>query len=191
MRDSFPGLVIHSFDRAPSPTFMITNQADLIICSYGDNGCNLIEILGVYDQQKRVPKVLVASMRRESMVAPHCLRAGASGFISKYATAEELVAAVGELLSGGCYFCSSEFHEAEVMQESAPKVSGIATKLSRREMEVFIWIAQGLPVRNIAPRLGISVKTVESHRENIKHKLGLKNAVEVAIVARDWGTAKR
>jgi len=134
--------------------------------------------------------VLVYSAFEEVIFAERALRAGAAGYIMKSAPAEELLTAIREILRGEIYVSrdvamrafkkSLESSRAEA--RSARPTIGIES-LSDREMHIFNLLGSGLRNRQIAQSLNLSVKTIETHRENIKHKLGLncsRDLVELA-----------
>jgi DNA-binding NarL/FixJ family response regulator len=125
--------------------------------------------------------ILVYSAFEETIFAERAMRAGADGYVMKKAPREELLAAIHDIMEGGIYVSRDVAMRAfkkslETRPENYPprSVSAIAN-LSDREMHVFQLLGSGLGTRQIAHSLNLSVKTIESHRENIKHKLGLKS----------------
>ncbi len=129
-------------------------------------------------------RILVFSMHDEELYAERSLRAGADGYLHKSAASEVLVDATRTLLSGGTWL-SPKMTERLVHQavHDSGSDSGGVTSLSDRELEVFQLIGAGLSTRRIAERLSISIKTVETHRENIKRKLDIDNAAELTRFA--------
>ena len=126
--------------------------------------------------------ILVYSAFEEAIFAERSLRAGADGYVMKTAPKEELLAAIREILRGNIYVsrevAMSAFKkslESRPEHRSALSAIGIQ-KLSDREMHVFHLLGSGLGNTQIARSLHLSVKTIESHRENIKRKLGLKSS---------------
>jgi DNA-binding NarL/FixJ family response regulator len=124
--------------------------------------------------------ILVYSAFEETIFAERALRAGAAGYMMKSAPAEELLAAIREILAGNIYVSRDvamrafkKSLESRPEARSARPTIGIE-KLSDREMHIFNLLGSGLRNRQIAQSLNLSVKTIETHRENIKHKLGLK-----------------
>jgi DNA-binding NarL/FixJ family response regulator len=123
--------------------------------------------------------ILVYSAFEEAIFAERALRAGADGYVMKKAPKEELLAAIREILSGNIYVSRDVAMRAfKKSLESRPEhpSSGAVVdieKLSDREMHIFNLLGSGLGNRQIAHSLNLSVKTIESHRENIKHKLNL------------------
>lgn len=161
---------------------------DLIIVDIslpGMSGLELIKHLnGLYENLK----ILVVSRHEESLYAERVLRAGAKGYVMKQVAGEVMVKAVKKILNGGIYV-SEEVNEKLLM--------GMATGhrtlsespidlLSDRELEVFEMTGHGNSTRDIAERLHLSVKTVESYRARIKTKLNLENATELMMHAVKW-----
>ncbi len=117
------------------------------------------------------------------------LRAGAAGYILKRARANELVEAIRAVHNDGAFLPPPMIHAV---------VSGIAqaqsaendSPLTEREREVVRMVAEGLSSREIAERLSISVKTVDTHRANIMEKLGVHNAAELIKYAIRKGMVK-
>ena len=131
--------------------------------------------------------ILVYSAFEEAIFAERALRAGADGFVMKKAPKQELLAAIREVISGNIYvsrdvairaFKKSLESRPEHRSSHSPSSTGIE-KLSDREMHIFNLLGSGLRNSQIAHSLNLSVKTVESHRENIKHKLGLNGSREL------------
>ena len=133
--------------------------------------------------------ILVYSAFEEAIFAERALRAGAEGFVMKKAPKEELLTAIREVLTGNIYVSREIAMRAfkkslEVRADySLGRPCGEIEKLSDREMHVFHLLGTGLGTRQIAQSLNLSVKTIESHRENIKHKLNLGNGRELVECA--------
>ena len=133
-------------------------------------------------------KVLVLSQYDELIFAERALRAGASGYIMKENATDEVLRAVRKVLTGDLYF--SERVAAAVVQRTLrerPAGSGIGIEsLSDREMQVFQLLGASCSAREIAEQFHLSRKTVDTHCENIKHKLNLQSAAELKQFARKW-----
>jgi DNA-binding NarL/FixJ family response regulator len=133
-------------------------------------------------------KVLVLSQYDELLFAERALRAGASGYIMKENTTDEVLRAVRKVLRGELYF--SERVAAAVVQRTlrekpVPSHNGVE-RLSDREMQVFQLLGAAYSAREIAEQFHLSRKTVETHCEKIKHKLSLRTAAELKRFARQW-----
>ena len=133
--------------------------------------------------------ILIYSAFEEAIFAERALRAGAAGYMMKSAPAEELLAAIREIMAGNIYVSRDvamrafkKSLESRAEARSARPTIGIE-RLSDREMHIFNLLGSGLPNRQIAHSLNLSVKTIETHRENIKRKLGVncsRDLIEVA-----------
>jgi DNA-binding NarL/FixJ family response regulator len=127
-------------------------------------------------------------MHDETLYAERALRAGANGYVMKQEATKNLLNAVRQLLGGGMYL--SEDVTAKLLSRMAKTKPGAKRSalegLSDRELQVFHLIGQGVGTRKIAETLRLSVKTIESHRENIKRKLKLEDAAELVQYAVSW-----
>jgi DNA-binding NarL/FixJ family response regulator len=132
--------------------------------------------------------VLVVSMHDESLYAERVLRAGGRGYIMKQEGGKLLMRAIRKVLSGQIYV--SEKMAAKILEifsgHRAEVSHSPVERLSDREFEVFQLIGQGKGTRQIAEHLHLSVKTVEVHRANIKHKLELKRGTDLVRYAIRW-----
>jgi DNA-binding NarL/FixJ family response regulator len=132
-------------------------------------------------------KLLVFSMRDEAVYAERALRAGANGYITKEEGTEKAIQAIRLLVQGKRYL--SDKVAVKMMNGLAGDMSGVESaieSLSDRELEVLELIGNGLGSREIAEKLHVSIKTVESHREHMKSKLGLARATELVSYAFNW-----
>jgi DNA-binding NarL/FixJ family response regulator len=148
------------------------------------HGLELIEKLKSRDPRI---KTLVSSMHDETLFAERVLRAGAMGYVSKQEPPEMLVAAIRQVLRGELYLSprmtSRLLHR---VVGGVPSHEDPVQDLSNREIEVYEMIGQGLTIQQIATRLHLSPKTVETHREKIKQKLNLKSSGELNRRAVQW-----
>lgn len=133
-------------------------------------------------------RTLVVSRHDETLYAERAIRAGARGYVMKLEAADEIVKAVRRVLSGGIYV-SEEINERLLMGLAVGRTEIARSPLevlSDRELEVFELSGRGLVTREIAERLHLSVKTVESYRARIKEKLNLRTAAELMQHAVQW-----
>ena len=133
-------------------------------------------------------KMIVLSMHDEMLYAERALRAGARGYIMKRETTGKIVAAIREVLAGKLAVSdrvSQMITERYVGGPPSGNESPV-TLLSDRELEIVTLIGNATPTREIAKRLGISIKTVESHRAHIKDKLNLTNATQLVQWCVRW-----
>jgi len=136
--------------------------------------------------------ILVYSAFEEAIFAERSLRAGADGYVMKTAAKEELLDAIRDVLSGNIYVSRNvamrafkNSLESRPDHRSVPSAIGIE-KLSDREMHIFNLLGSGLGNTQIARSLSLSVKTIESHRENIKRKLDLSCSRDLVASARKY-----
>jgi len=125
-------------------------------------------------------RVLILTMYEEEEVITRCLAAGASGYVLKDAPRADLIHAVDAVKRGGQYLSSRALKK--VVKEHIRGAKNVATdyeRLSAREREVIKLLADGLTLKEIATRLGLSVKTVDNHKTNMMRKLDLHDRAEV------------
>ncbi|MEM9914349.1 MAG: response regulator transcription factor [Planctomycetota bacterium] len=161
----------------------------LIDLSLGDgHGLELIKSIRAAELDI---KMLVVSMMDEALYADRVLRAGASGYLRKEQATENIVTAMRQVLDNKIYLSPNATARVlnQVATNEGPAKSPVAT-LSDRELEVFELLGEGLSSREIAGRLHLSVKTVETYREKIKAKLSLKNGSELTRHAIHWAMRK-
>ncbi|GMV93540.1 MAG: DNA-binding response regulator [Candidatus Hydrogenedentota bacterium] len=154
------------------------------------NGLSLIKDLRA---RSVTTPILVLSMHDETLYAERALRAGAQGYIMKREAPTKVIEAIRQVLRGDVYLSpemSSRLMQRLVGSRSPAEVPSIA-RLSDRELEVYTLVGQGLKTREVAAKLNLSVKTVETYREHIKEKLGLKNATELVQSAIKWVHTER
>ncbi len=133
-------------------------------------------------------KMLAASALDETLFAERALRAGAQGFISKQEAVENLVAAIRAVLSENIYLSPRMTQRLlhHVSGRPSTEESSPVDRLTDRELEVFQLLGEGHSTRQIASRMHLSPKTIDRYRDNIKHKLQLKNATELIRQATQW-----
>jgi len=133
-------------------------------------------------------KILVISQHDEMLFAERALRAGASGYVMKENATNEILSAVRCVLKGELYF-SHRVGEEAVRRSLIAKPEASRTgieRLSDRELQVFQLVGASYSTREIAAQFNLSIKTIETHRENIKQKLNLRDAAELNRYAQNW-----
>ena len=174
---------------APDAMALIRNlKPDLVIVDIGLPGTSGIDLTKTIRAEFPKLPVLILSMHEEALYATRALRAGAMGYIVKQDAIDNIAAALNEALSGRQYLSPVI---ATQLQQNGPDTKPALTDdpvslLTDREFEIFELIGKGHEVREISEALGVSPKTVETHRTNIKEKLRLKNARQVARLAVQW-----
>jgi DNA-binding NarL/FixJ family response regulator len=116
--------------------------------------------------------VLILSMHSNTEYVMRIIQSGASGYILKDAPTEELVRAI-EIVNAGEAFFSPEVARAALNKYVRSGGENATGQLTNREREVLIQIAEGLSNKEIASKLGVGVRTVETHRERIMRKLNI------------------
>lgn len=148
------------------------------------NGIELIAQIKAHDRQI---KMLVWSMFEEKVYAERAIRAGAMGYVNKRQPMQTVIDAIRQILDGQMY-ASPALTNSMLRRLSGQQAASRepVEDLSDRELEVFQMIGQGKTALEIAHKLGVKPATVESHREKIKLKLGLKNAAQLNCRAVQW-----
>ena len=140
----------------------------------GRSGFDILEQL--QSAPSRRP-VLVLSMHAEEMYAARVLKAGASGYLTKESTPNELVKAIRKVLSGGKYV-SASLAETLALRLDETGDRPLHEALSDREFQVLCMMAGGKTVTEVAGELSLSVKTVSTNRARMLEKLNLSNSAE-------------
>lgn len=176
-------------DGAASALSMVRSACpDLVIVDLtlaDGSGLGLVKQLTASDSSI---KVLVSSMHDEAQFAERALRAGAMGYISKGTAVEHLVAAIRKVLAGSIYLSQPMTDRLlrSITQSDMERGRATLDSLSDRELEVFELLGRGMTTRDAAEHLHLSVKTVETYRENLKAKLNLEHSNELICRAAQW-----
>lgn len=191
---------------------IIDQQPDLQVCGETDNAAQAIDLgsklnpdLAVVDISLKTSNgieltknlkalrpdlpVLVVSMHDENLYAERAIRAGAMGYVMKQEAGEKVVLAIRRLLQGEL-FLSDPMRERMLQRFVNKRGEGgqfAIDTLSDREMEVFQLIGNGYSTRQIAEKLNLSTKTIDSYREHLKLKLNLRSGAELVRYAIQWG----
>lgn len=167
-----------------------TPDAAIVDLSLGEKQSSGLELIPLL--QGRLGKsfpVLVYSMHDEMMYAERVLKAGARGYLMKQEPVRRVLEALRAVLKGEV-FLSEKVSQAllsiHVKGFEKPPEARAVESLSQREFEVFRLLGKGLPPREIAKQLFLSVKTVETHRAKMREKLGFESATELTHFAVDW-----
>jgi DNA-binding NarL/FixJ family response regulator len=189
---------------------LINHETDLVVCGEADNAHKALEAIPIVKpdiaivdislttmngieliknlrvQYPKLP-ILVLSMHDESLYAERALRAGARGYIMKQEGTANVRIAIRQVLKGEIYV--SEKISAKMLSQLAggnAEGGSPFDRMSDRELEVFQLIGQGFGTRQIAEKLHLSVKTIESYREHIKEKMNFKSGTELVQQAVQW-----
>lgn len=167
-------------------------QPDLMIVDLSLEDGSGINLIKQVKAQYPSTKILVSSMYDEFLFAEQVLRAGANGYLSKREATDRVIEAIEQILRGRVYL-SNAMTERMLSKlwsgEQDPHADSLHT-LSDRELEVFRLLGEGYATRQIAERLHLSVKTIETYREHIKRKLDLRSSSELTRRAVQWVLAE-
>lgn len=150
------------------------NACDVLVLDLAIPGAVGLSVLR--EARRRCPSlpILILSVTPEEQFAVRALHAGASGYLTKRTAPEQLVEAIRRVLAGGVYMSVAISRElaAEALRPAVRTRPG-AARLSERELEVLQLLGSGVSPTKIATRLGVSVKTISTHRARLLTKLGL------------------
>jgi DNA-binding NarL/FixJ family response regulator len=167
---------------------LASSRPDVLIVDISLSGPDGIDLLKNIRATHPTLPVLILSMHDESVYAERALRAGANGYIMKQEATENVLVAVRRILNGEIYVSAriaNQMLRHYITGSGTLRDSSIAD-LSDRELEVFRLIGEGHGTRQIAEKLHLSVKTVESYQAHIKEKLSLRSSRELMQRAIQW-----
>lgn len=158
---------------------------DVVIMDISMPGIGGLEAIDRVLAKRARQKVLVLSAHEDVMHAKRVLKAGASGYVTKRSAAEVLIEAVRSVHKGNIYLEPTIAQELAVEQVSGSK--NPIDALTEKEFKVFLALAKGQTVQEIADIMSLSPRTVGTHHYNIKQKLNASNSAELAIIAMRTG----
>lgn len=164
-------------------------QPDIVILDVSLRATNGLQLVKPLQDRAPSTRVLMVSMHDENIYADRALRAGAAGYVMKQEAGEKIAIAVEHLLRGEIYLSPklSEKFPRRAPGSRSHRTLGSIEALSQRELEVYRLIGDGFSTRDIATRLTLSCKTIESYREHLKVKLGLGSGPELVRHAIESG----
>ena len=192
-------------------TELINHEEDLTVSAQADDAHNAMEMIKkkkpdmaivdislqgksgialIKDITSHYPNlpILALSMHDELLYAERALRAGAKGYIMKQEATDKVITAIRKVLDGQLYV--SETMATKMVSKLVRSGSDVGSSptdcLSDRELEVFMLIGKGYGTRQIAEKLYLSTKTIETYRAHIKEKLSLADAAELLKFAIQW-----
>lgn len=160
-------------------------KPDVVILDISMPGRNGLETLKELKKLNSALPVIILSIHPEDQYAVRAFRAGASGYMTKESAPEELVKAIRITTQGGKYISPT----AAALLAHHVEIKGIEELhklLSDREYEVFVFLASGQTVGQIASDLNLSVKTISTYRTRILEKMGMTTNAELSRYARDF-----
>ena len=175
-------------DRQEAIETILAQPPDLVIVDLKLKNSDGLEL--IKDIRARWPKMrmLVVSMHDESLYAERVIRAGASGYITKQEATRKILLAIRRVLAGSIYLNEKTANRliSRLTAHTGRVAATPAESLADREFQVFELTGRGLNTHEIARRLHIAVKTVETYRARIKEKLKLQDASELLQLAIAW-----
>lgn len=160
-------------------------RPDVVVMDLSMPGMGGLEAVRRLLAQDPKARILALSAHEDTAHPQRVLRAGALGYLTKRSAPEALIAAVTAVAAGEAYVDAGTARAlamAQVRGETSP-----AERLSEREFSVFLQLARGRSVAQIADDLKLSPSTVGTHLYHVKQKLGASNQSEITLVALQWG----
>ncbi len=156
-------------------------KPDVIVMDISMPGIGGLEAIDRILAKDPAVRILVLSAHEDAMHARRVLKAGAAGYLTKRSAAEELIRAIRVVSQGKTYLEPGIAQQMAVEQVSGQR--NPVDTLSEKEFKVFLSLARGRSVQEIAEVMSLSPRTVGTHLYNIKQKLGASNSAELAIIA--------
>lgn len=164
-------------------TFLQNEKVDLVLLDYQMPEMDGMETLKAIRLRYPGTKTMLLSMHKSAALVKELMSAGGEGFVLKTADKSEFVHAIKTVLSGGKYFSGALMEELL----KTPDLEAGESLLTEREKEIIREICQGLSTQEIADKLFISYRTVETHRKNLMDKLEMKNIASLVRWALEKG----
>lgn len=176
-------------NRNEALSLLDTTTPDLAIVDLNlgqEDGLELIKDITVIHPQT---KILVLSMHDERFYAERAIKAGAKGYIMKEEAESQVINAIKTVTSGEIYLSENEkarLKELANGQTKSEELSDCINTLSDRQLQIFTLVGKGLGTVEIAKKLNLSIKTIDTHKENIKAKLHCASSAELRQMAIEW-----
>ncbi len=162
-------------------------RPDVIVTDLAMPGMSGLEALRRLKAEAIPVKVIFLTMHADAQLAAQALRAGASGFVVKHAAAKDLISAIHTVARGGRYIPPQI--ASDVLIALAEGEDRRARPLTARQRDVLALIAEGRTMKEVADALGLSPRTVESHKYQVMEALGLKTTADLVRYAIEHGLA--
>lgn len=156
-------------------------KPDVVVMDISMPGIGGLEAIGRILAKAPAARILVLSAHEDAMHARRVLKAGAVGYLTKRSAAEALIQAIRQV-SHGKTFLEPDIAQQLAVQQLSGQKNPVDT-LSEKEFKVFLSLAKGQSVQEIAEVMSLSPRTVGTHLYNIKQKLDASNSAELAIIA--------
>jgi DNA-binding NarL/FixJ family response regulator len=158
-------------------------RPDVIVTDLSMPGLTGLEVLARLKAERVDSKIIVLTMHNDADLATVAIRGGASGFLLKESAGEELLTAIGQALQGRVYITPAMTRE--VMERMAGSPGALEPQLTPRQRDVLRLIVKGQRMKEIAANLGLSTRTVETHKYEMMQTLGLHSTAELVRYALD------
>jgi DNA-binding NarL/FixJ family response regulator len=180
----YPGITVAGEARSGQEVLdnVSKNQYDVVLLDISMPGITGLDILKELKSRKPSLPVLMLTIHPEEQYAVRAFRAGASGYLTKGCTPDELIDALNRISSGGNYV-SSSLAERMALNLGTDIDRLPHESLSDREYQVMCMLASGKKVKEIATELILSIKTVATYRSRILSKMKFRNTVELTRYA--------
>ncbi|MEJ2721492.1 MAG: response regulator transcription factor [bacterium] len=191
MADAFEDITVGEATNAEEALDLIRRENwDVVVLDISMPGRSGLDALKEIKKDRPNLPVLVLSIHPEDQFATRVLRAGASGYMTKETIPDELVNAINKVRSGGKYV--SERLAEKLALDLEREADGVPPhqRLSDREYEVLLFIAEGFTISEIADRLSLSVKTISTYRARILEKMNLTSNAALIRYAIEHGLAE-
>lgn len=183
--ESQPGIevVAEAADGAAALELVTATEADVLVLDLKMPGTDGIDVLHGAKAIRPNLKVVILTMHAGREYVARAVKGGADAYLLKDSAVQDLVAAVEAVMAGQTYFSPAIQQQlAGLLRHGGPHPTG-TRMLTDREREVLTWLARGLSSKEVGKELNISVRTVETHRANLMHKLGVKSVAVLIQVA--------
>ena len=188
--DSMPDLEVvgEAEGYAEALRLLAERTADVAVVDLSLGDSNGLDLLSEIRTRHPSVKSIVFSIHDAELYAPRALRAGAAGFVSKTQPCEDVLVAIRALSHGEIYVAPDVAQRIlrRMSGGTRTRADGGIELLSDRELQVFELVGQGKTTGEIAKALHLSPKTVETHRQRIKGKLGIDSGTKLLIRAAQW-----
>lgn len=163
-----------------------TNNPDILVIDFLIPGTNGIDLALKAKAGSPMLKIVVISNIMDESIVQQCKRSGIDGFVFKSEPKEKLLEAIETILAGGTFYPSQSKSRLEIEKIKSAKQNPFH-KLSPKELEFITYFTNGLTYAEIAEKMEISDRTVNTHRVNVTRKLGKLTLGELINMARAWG----
>lgn len=161
-----------------------STEIDILLLDINLSDTNSIELIKPIKKKYPAMHIIMLSVHNEYAVINSCLEEGASGYIQKNASVDEILEGINSIFDGKKFLCSQT---KNVLSKKEKDGLNTIPKLTRREKEIMIEAAQGLTTQQIAEKLFISTHTVDSHRKNLIEKFKTSNLSSAITTAIEYG----